>query len=81
MAQAIVFVSGALTLRRAGIDVDPLGLAVAITVGGLILTFAAWAPSVLENARTYAGLLALVAVANLALAVRDWSAEPQEEPT
>ncbi len=64
-----------LLLRRAGVDVDPLGLAVAITAGGLILTFAAQAPSVLEEARTYVGLLALVAVANLALAARDWGAE------
>ncbi|MBA2567472.1 MAG: hypothetical protein H0V08_06745 [Thermoleophilaceae bacterium] len=70
-----------LCLRRAGVDVDPLGLAVAITAGGLILTVAAQAPSVLENARTYAGLLALVAVANLALAARDWGAEPSEGPT
>jgi hypothetical protein len=60
-----------LLLGRAGVDVDPLGLAVAITAAGLILTFAARAPSVLEDARTYAALLAVVAVANLALAARD----------
>ncbi len=72
---------GGLLSRRAGVEVDPLGLAVAITAGGLILTFAAQAPSVLEEARTYAGLLALLAVANLALAARDWGAEPRKGPT
>jgi hypothetical protein len=61
--------------------VDPFGLAVAITAGGLILAFAAQAPGVLENARTYAGLLTVVAVANLALAARDWGAEPRHGPT
>ncbi|MGH2948019.1 MAG: hypothetical protein ACRDPC_17500 [Solirubrobacteraceae bacterium] len=70
-----------LLLRRAGVYADPLGLAVVITASGLLLTFAAQAPSVLEEARTYAALLALVAVANLALAARDWGAEPREGST
>jgi hypothetical protein len=68
-----------LLLGRAGVDVNPLGLAVVITAGGLLLTFAAQAPSVLEEARTYAALLAVVAVANLALAAREVRAEQPRE--
>ena len=81
MAGAGLGAVAGLLLRRAGIDADPLGMAVAITAGGLILTFAAQAPSVLEEARTYAALLVLVALVNLALAARDWGAEPREGST
>jgi hypothetical protein len=68
-----------LLLGRAGVHVDPLGLAVAITAAGLILTFAARTPTVLEDARTYAALLASVAVANPALAARDSRARPRQD--
>jgi hypothetical protein len=59
-----------LLLRRAGFSVDPMGLAVVITIGGLALAFTTQAPGLLEDARTYAALIAAVAVANVALELR-----------
>jgi hypothetical protein len=58
-----------LLLQRAGFSVDPMGLAVVITIGGLALAFTTQAPGLLEDARTYAALMAAVAVANIALAL------------
>jgi len=58
-------------IQRAGFEVSVLGLAVTVAVGGLVLAFTTRAPGVLEDARTYAVLLALVALVNLALAARE----------
>ena len=58
-------------LRRAGVSVDPLGLGVTVAAAGAILALTAKAESVLADARTYAAAVGLVAVVNLALAVRD----------
>jgi len=59
-----------LALRRAGFGVDPLGIALTITAAGLVLAFTTKGQGVLDDARTYAAALALVAVVNVALAVR-----------
>jgi len=60
-----------LLLQRAGLDVDPLGLAVTVLVAGLILALTTQAVGVLDDARTYAAAIAAVALVNLALATRD----------
>lgn len=58
-------------LRRAGYEVDAMGLAVTITGGGLILALTTQAPGVLDDARTFAVALVVIAVANIVLALRD----------
>lgn len=55
-----------LLLGRAGFDVDPLGIAVTVAGAGLLLALAPQAAE-LEQARTYALLLGLVALVNLLL--------------
>jgi hypothetical protein len=59
-----------LLLERRGFDVSAIGLAGTITVGGLILALTAQTTGVLDNARTYAIALGVVAVANIAIALR-----------
>jgi hypothetical protein len=58
-----------LLLQRAGFSVNPMGLAVTITAGGLALALTTQAPGLLDDARTYAALIAAVAAANIALAL------------
>ena len=53
-------------LARRGFAVDPLGLAVTIALGGLLLAFARRWPEVIEEARTYALLVGLVGLFNVA---------------
>lgn len=61
--------SAGLLLRRAGFEVDALGAAATVAAAGLVL---ALAPQVgeLEDARTYAVALGLVALLNLLLGAR-----------
>lgn len=61
--------SAGLLLRRAGFEVDALGAAATVAAAGLVL---ALAPQVgeLEDARTYAVALGLVALVNLLLGAR-----------
>ena len=61
-------VTAGLLLQRAGFSVDPMGLAVTIVVGGLALALTTQAPGLLDDARTYAALIAAVAIANVILA-------------
>jgi hypothetical protein len=58
-----------LLLQRAGLSVNPMGLAVTITGGGLALALTTQAPGLLDDARTYAALIGAVAVGNIALAL------------
>jgi hypothetical protein len=69
-----------LLLQRAGFSVNPMGLAVVITGGGLALALTTQAPGLLDDARTYAALLAAVAVTNIALAVAPRLQRPREQP-
>ncbi len=71
LAGAGLGMTAGLLLQRAGFDVDALGLAVTVMAGGLILAFTTQAVGVLDDARTFAAALAVVAVANITLAVRD----------
>lgn len=61
-------------LGRAGFTADPLGAAVTVTAGGLVLALTPQAGELLGDARTYGVLLALVALVNLGLAAPwgDW---------
>lgn len=54
-------------LARRGFRVDPLGLAVTVALAGLVLAFARQWPEVLEEARTYALLVGLVGLFNVAV--------------
>jgi len=65
-----------LALRRAGVPVSEMGMALTIAISGLILAFTTKAPDVLGDARSYAAALAVVALANLALAV--WPSAKRE---
>jgi hypothetical protein len=58
-----------LLLERAGFSVNPMGLAITITAGGLALALTTQAPGLFADARTYAALIAAVAVVNIALAL------------
>jgi hypothetical protein len=58
-----------LLLQRAGFSVNPMGLAVTITGGGLALALTTQAPGLLDDARTYAALIAAVAAGNIAIAL------------
>ncbi|MGH2967496.1 MAG: hypothetical protein ACRDK0_00305, partial [Solirubrobacteraceae bacterium] len=64
-------IAAGLLLQRAGFSVSELELAVTVAVAGLVLALTTQAEGVLADARTYAALLGLVALANLALAARD----------
>ncbi len=54
-------------LSRRGFDVEPLGMAATITVGGVLLSIEPRFSSVLGDARYYALFLAVVGVINLGL--------------
>ena len=71
LAGAGLGMTAGLLLQRAGFEVDPLGLAVTVLAGGLVLAFTTQATGVLDDARTYAVALAGVAVTNFALGARD----------
>lgn len=70
LAGAGVGTGAGMLLQRAGVEVNPMGLATTIVAAGLILALAPRASDVLEDARTYAALLGVVAAANLVLAGR-----------
>ena len=70
LAGAGLGAAAGLALRRAGFGVDPLGIALTIAASGLVLAFTTKGKGVLDDARTYAVALALVAVVNLALAAQ-----------
>ena len=57
-----------LLLQRAGFEVSTMGLGGTITVAGLILALTTQA-GVLEDARTYAAAMGLVAIVNVVLAI------------
>jgi hypothetical protein len=59
-------IAGVLLARR-GFAVDPLGLATTVALAGLVLAFAAQWSEVLEDARTYALLVGLVGLVNVAI--------------
>ena len=69
LAGAGLGATAGLLLGRAGFDVDPLGIAATIAAAGLVL---ALAPQIgeLEEARTYALVLGVVALLNLLLGAR-----------
>ena len=69
-----------LLLQRAGFSVNPMGLAVTITIGGLALALTTQAPGLLDDARTYAALIAAVAIANIALALAPRLHRRRSEP-
>jgi hypothetical protein len=69
-----------LLLQRAGFSVNPMGLAVTITGGGLALALTTQAAGLLDDARTYAVLIAAVAVANIILAVAPGRRRPRDRP-
>ncbi len=54
-------------LARRGFDVEPLGMAATITIGGVLLSVEPRLSSVLGDARYYALFLAVVGVINLAI--------------
>ena len=61
----------AAALDRAGFDVDPLSVAAAIVVVGLLVALAPLRPDLLARAETYAVLVGLVGAGNVLLALRD----------
>lgn len=69
-----------LLLGRRGFEVSALGLAGTVTGGGVILALTTQMPGLLDDARTYAIALGLVAAANLGIAVRAERA-PQRRAT
>lgn len=58
-----------LLLQRAGFDVSTTGLAGTIAVAGLILALTTQAPGLLDEARTYAAAMGLIAIVNIVLAL------------
>lgn len=58
-----------LLLQRAGFGVSAMGLAISVTAGGLALALTTQAAGVLDDARTYAAGLGVVAVAGAVLAL------------
>ena len=72
-------VAAGLALQRFGFDVSSMGLAVTIAAGGAILALTPKTSGVLDDARTYAVGLGLVALVNLALAARAGRA-PRRRP-
>ncbi len=81
LAGAGLGTTAGLLLRRAGFDVDALGLAVTVTAAGIILALTTQAVGVLDDARTFAAALATVSVANIGLAARDVLASRQSTVT
>jgi hypothetical protein len=71
LAGAGLGVVAGLLLQRAGFPVSSMGLAVTITAGGVILALTTQAVGLLDDARTYAAVLAAVAIVNLAIAGRE----------
>jgi hypothetical protein len=69
-----------LLLQRAGFSVNPMGLAVTITGGGLALALTTQARGLLDDARTYAVLMGVVAAVNILLALTPRSQPTREEP-
>jgi hypothetical protein len=69
LAGAGLGILAGLLLSRRGFDVSAVGLAGTISGGGLILALTTQTSGVLDNARTYAIALGVVAVANIAMAV------------
>jgi hypothetical protein len=69
-----------LLLQRAGFAVNPMGLAVTIAAGGLVLALTTQAPGVLDDARTYAAAIGAVAVGNIVLALAPRLQRTQDEP-
>jgi len=63
-------IAAGLLLQRADFSVSPMGLALTVTAGGLILALTTQAAGVLDDARTYAAALGAVAVTNIVLAAR-----------
>ena len=55
-------------LARRGFAVDPLGAAITVLIGGVLLTLEARYSGVLADARFYAALLGIVGLVNLLLA-------------
>jgi hypothetical protein len=70
LAGAGLGIAGGLLLQQAGYSVNPMGLAVTIAIGGVILALTTQAEGVLDDARVYAAGLGMLAVANVVLAVR-----------
>jgi hypothetical protein len=68
LAGAGLGIVAGLLLQRAGFDVSTMGLAGTITVAGLILALTTQA-GVLEDARTYAAAMGLIAIVNVVLAL------------
>jgi hypothetical protein len=58
-----------LLLQRAGFEVNTMGLALTVTGGGLILALTTQAGGVLDDARTYAAAMGVVAAVNIVLAL------------
>jgi len=69
-----------LLLQRAGFSVNPMGLAVTIAAGGLVLALTTQAPGLLDDARTYAALIGAVAVVNIVLALAPRLQRTRDEP-
>jgi hypothetical protein len=80
LAGAGLGAAAGLLLQGAGFSVNPMGLAVTITGGGLALALTTQAPGLLDDARTYAALIAAVALANIILAVAPGLQRPREQP-
>jgi hypothetical protein len=57
-----------LLLQRAGFSVSTMGLPVVVTGGGLALALTTQAPGLLDDARTYAAAIGVVALVNIVLA-------------
>jgi hypothetical protein len=70
LAGAGIGASVAMLLARRGFAVNPLGVTATVAVAGALLTFEPRWHTVLGDARYYALFLAVVGVANLALAAR-----------
>lgn len=60
---------GGLLLQRAGYAVSPMGLAATIAIGGLLLALTTQAGGFLDEARTYAAAMGVVALVNVVLAI------------
>lgn len=58
-----------LMLMRSRFAVSEMGLAATVAAAGLLLALSAAFPDVLEDARTYAGLIGLVGLVNVVLGV------------
>jgi hypothetical protein len=70
LAGAGLGIAGGLLLGQAGYAVSPMGLAVTIAAGGVLLALTTQAEGVLDDARTYAAGLGVLGVATGVRAVR-----------